>query len=70
MQLLDQDTGIIHDHDGIREASLFASCERGYTSGRKRPRFARIFNTTTTCLWCAVKADPKAHSYNNPWVPW
>lgn len=70
MQLLDQDTGIVHDHDKIHEESWFTSCERGYTSGRERPKFARIFNTTTTCLWCMAKTDPKAFSRNNPWVPW
>lgn len=69
MQLLDQDTGIVHDHDGLSGTSWFVSCERGYTAGRARPRFARIFNTTTTCLWCVIK-DPGSFAHNNPWVPW
>jgi hypothetical protein len=53
-QLIDEETGVIHQHDGLRAESYFTACERGEID-RPRPRYAALHaNCMVTCLWCAA----------------
>ena len=61
MQLLDQETGVVHAHDGGPASSYFTACERGEID-HPRPRYAAMHNFTVTCLWCA------SGKRRNPWT--
>lgn len=70
MQLIDTETSVVHDHDGMHASSNFTSCERGWTvRSNERPTFTRVVNATTTCLWCACKRHPWTVAFGGGYWP-